>query len=119
DYAGQIVRLVFEWRNDGSVGTQPPGAIDNVEVSEITCPTPTDLDVDNITTELADLLWISNGNLFDIEWGEVGFEQGGVDSNLEEGISENNFTLTDLEPNTEYDFYVRQDCGDDDGVSAW
>lgn len=25
-------RLVFSWRNDGSLGTQPPGAIDNISV---------------------------------------------------------------------------------------
>lgn len=25
-------RLVFSWRNDGSIGTQPPGAIDNISV---------------------------------------------------------------------------------------
>src|SRR5690606_4070923 len=118
DYAGQIVRLVFEWRNDGSVGTQPPGAIDNVEVSEITCPTPTDLGVDGITLESADLSWVSDGDLFDIEWGEAGFEQGEADANLEEGIESNTYTLEGLEEETSYEFYVRRDCGTD-GVSAW
>jgi hypothetical protein len=27
------MRLVFSWRNDGSIGTQPPGAIDNIQVT--------------------------------------------------------------------------------------
>ncbi|WP_395056594.1 GEVED domain-containing protein [Flavobacterium sp.] len=31
-YAGTTVRLVFEWTNDGSGGTQPPGAIDNISL---------------------------------------------------------------------------------------
>ena len=31
-YAGTTVRLVFEWRNDDSVGTQPPAAIDNISL---------------------------------------------------------------------------------------
>ncbi|MDI1316567.1 hypothetical protein [Flavobacterium sp.] len=31
-YAGTTVRLVFEWRNDGSLGTQPPTAIDNISL---------------------------------------------------------------------------------------
>jgi len=31
-YAGTTVRLVFEWRNDGSLGTQPPAAIDNISL---------------------------------------------------------------------------------------
>lgn len=118
DYAGEIVRLVFEWRNDGSVGTQPPGAIDNVEVSEITCPTPTDLGIDGVTLESADLSWTSDGDLFDIEWGEAGFEPGGSDANLEEGIETNTFTLESLDAETGYEYYVRRDC-EADGVSSW
>ena len=31
-YAGTTVRLVFEWTNDTSVGTQPPGAVDNISL---------------------------------------------------------------------------------------
>lgn len=30
DYGGQILTLYFLWHNDGSVGTMPPGGIDNV-----------------------------------------------------------------------------------------
>ncbi len=29
-FANTTMRLVFEWRNDGSIGNNPPGAIDNV-----------------------------------------------------------------------------------------
>ena len=116
EYAGQIIRLVFEWRNDSSVGSQPPGAIDNIEVSEITCPTPTDIGVDGVTTDSADLSWTSEGDLFDIEWGEAGFEQG--DGEMIEGVTDNPYTLEDLEEETGYEYYVRRDCGED-GVSAW
>src|SRR5690606_988127 len=49
DYAGEVVRLVFEWRNDGSSGTQPAAAIDNIDVSLITCFPPLNLEVGNIT----------------------------------------------------------------------
>jgi hypothetical protein len=31
-YAGTTFRLVFEWTNDGSLGTQPPAAIDNISL---------------------------------------------------------------------------------------
>jgi GEVED domain len=31
-YAGTTVRLVFEWRNDGSVGAQPPAAVDDISL---------------------------------------------------------------------------------------
>ncbi len=33
-FAGQSARLVFEWRNDVSVGTQNPAAIDNVSLKK-------------------------------------------------------------------------------------
>jgi uncharacterized repeat protein (TIGR02543 family) len=32
-FGGQTRRLVFTWRNDGSVGTQPPAAIDDINIS--------------------------------------------------------------------------------------
>jgi len=32
NYAGTTVRIVFEWVNDGSGGTQPPAAIDNISL---------------------------------------------------------------------------------------
>ncbi|MCS7029208.1 MAG: hypothetical protein NZ519_10650, partial [Bacteroidia bacterium] len=36
--AGTTMRLVFSWRNDGSIGTQPPGAIDNIQVTSAPAP---------------------------------------------------------------------------------
>lgn len=36
-FAGQNMKLVFEWRNDGSGGTQSPAAIDNVSLSVNSC----------------------------------------------------------------------------------
>ena len=33
DFDGATYRLVFSWRNDGSVGTDPPAAIDNIVVT--------------------------------------------------------------------------------------
>ena len=32
-YAGTTVRLVFEWINDASLGTQPPAAVDNISLT--------------------------------------------------------------------------------------
>lgn len=36
-YAGTTIRLVFEWKNDNSAGTNPPAAIDNIS---LTCTVP-------------------------------------------------------------------------------
>ena len=40
-YAGQVMRLVFEWRNDTSAGTMPGAAVDNIAINLVTCPSPT------------------------------------------------------------------------------
>lgn len=57
-YAGTTVRLVFEWTNDGSFGTQPPAAIDNISLISQTpvppvnneCLTATSLTVNGTAT---------------------------------------------------------------------
>ena len=41
--AGQARRLVFSWRNDNNTGTQPPAAVDNIQISyNIPANTPYD-----------------------------------------------------------------------------
>ncbi len=42
-YQGQTRRLIFEWRNSAFSGAQPPAAIDNISLSKITCPVPSNL----------------------------------------------------------------------------
>ncbi len=52
--------LVFYWRNDGSLGDQPPAAIDNIVIMppcDYTLDAPTNLSVSNITTSGATLSW--------------------------------------------------------------
>src|SRR5690606_38568956 len=72
------------------------------------CPEPTDLTASNITENSAYLSWTSNGSLFDVEWGVSGFTQGSgtVVSNL----ITTTHNLSGLSANTEYEFYVRQNC---------
>src|SRR5690606_16039561 len=115
-FAGSTMRLVFEWRNDSSSGTQPPAAIDNIEITIPPCSQPMDLAVTGITDESADLSWASTGNTFDIKWEEAGFDVE-TEGTLVEGFA-NGGTLSDLASTTDYEFYVRQDC-DGDGVSEW
>lgn len=40
---GTTIRLVFSWINDGSVGTQPPGAIDNISLQSTSSAPPCNL----------------------------------------------------------------------------
>src|SRR5690554_5148073 len=61
------------------------------------------------------LNWLSDGGLFDVEWGTSGFTLGtGTQIN---GITTNSTDIT-ISGGTPYQFYVRQDCGVD-GVSSW
>lgn len=39
-YAGTTKRIVFSWVNDGSLGTDPPAAVDNITMTASTPPVP-------------------------------------------------------------------------------
>jgi hypothetical protein len=89
--------------------------IDNVYIGEPqTCPEPTGLNVQNITTISADLHWTAGGSNetdWNIEYGYQGFTEGtGTISTL----TTDSTLLTGLTSNTSYDFYVQANCGDGD-----
>ncbi|MDX9790307.1 MAG: GEVED domain-containing protein, partial [Candidatus Kapabacteria bacterium] len=115
-FAGTTMRLVFEWRNDFGGGTGESAAIDNISISVPDCPAPTALTATDITANSAVLGWTSGGSDFDIKYGAPGFdvETAGV---LVEGFA-NGGTLSGLDAATTYQFYVRQDCGNDE-TSDW
>src|SRR5690606_24966935 len=75
----------------------------------IACQTPVNLTVDNLTSNSAKLIWESNESVFEIEWGTAGFTQG--NGTIVSSITTLFYELDNLQPNTEYEFYVRSDCG--------
>ena len=81
------------------------------------CPMPSDLTAENITTTSADLGWTENGTatVWDIEWGAEGFAPTGIPT--DENVT-NPYTLVSLSSVTSYDYYVRADCGSGD-ESTW
>ncbi|AWG24190.1 fibronectin type III domain-containing protein [Flavobacterium kingsejongi] len=116
-YAGQMMRVIFEWRNDGSGGTQPPGAIDNVNLSVITCPAPTGLLVSGTTSTSADLSWTAGGT--ETQWQVVVQPQGtGTPTGAGQQVNAANYTVTGLIPFTAYEYYVRAYCSATD-QSYW
>lgn len=74
-----------------------------------TCATPTDLIIDNATASSVTLSWTSSGSAWTIEYGAAGFTQG---SGTQVEADTKPFTINGLNSNTDYDFYVRNNCAD-------
>ena len=85
------------------------------------CPEPGFANATFVTANSAELGWLQNGGVtnWDIEFGVSGFTQTGIPTHND--ISENPFLITSLNPETEYQYYVRADCNMDNtsDVSAW
>ena len=77
-----------------------------------TCSAVFNLHVVNVDTTSATIGWAFEGNVFDfeVEYGAQGFTQG---SGTTLHPSESFLYLTDLQPDTYYDIYVRCGCGND------
>ncbi|WP_175621724.1 fibronectin type III domain-containing protein, partial [Chryseobacterium schmidteae] len=120
-FAGANVRLVFEWRNDGSVGTSPAGAIDNINMLIPTCSAPTALAVNTITTTNATISWTgitpapANGYQYYVSTSSTPPTNTTIPTGTSTGTS---VTLNTLSPSTTYYFWVRAVCSATDS-SIW
>ena len=107
--ASSTAQVVFIWKNDGSVGTQPGAIISNFSVAPVECPQPENVTVTNITSSTADVTWdLGDASSYIVEYGPHGFTLG-------EGeiitVTDNQATLTELTPSSLYDVYVKSLCG--------
>ena len=117
NYDGSARRFVFEWRNDGVIGTQPPAAVDNIYITLITCPQPITLTATS-TDEVATLNWIPQGTESDWEVYVVPTGQP-APTPATVGIPADSHPFdVDVNPSTTYQAYVRAVCSDDD-KSLW
>ncbi len=109
--SGNTVKLVFVWRNDGSGGTQPPAAIDNISIVSSNCVAPSALAVPtaNITTTSADITWGSDAlnTSFTLEYKLK--SQTWTEAIAVQNVTSPH-TLQGLTPNTPYDVRVKSDC---------
>ncbi len=109
--------MVFVWRNDSGTGDQPPAAIDNISISLMNCPRPTNLAASNVTGRTATLTWTENGTA--TTW----VLQYATDSSFTENLAEANVSgtaskdLTGLTPETKYYARVKSINGSDE--SSW
>ena len=95
-------KLTFFWHNDLSVGTDPPAAIDNILITRITCPQPTQV----ACTTAVDTLSFS-------------WQPGGTETNwlcVLNGdttyVGTTSIVYPDLNPATAYSFCVAAVCED-------
>ena len=107
--------MVFLWRNDGGGGSQPPAAIDNISISYMTCPRPTNLTASNIASRTATLSWTENGTAdgWTLQYAtDASFSTNLVEIN--EGFTVNGsyagYGLTGLSGETKYYVRVKSNC---------
>ena len=110
--------LVLRWRQDNSGGDNPPAAVDNVSIIRIACGYDVEglaVNDDEITTTTAAVAWTAGQAE---EW-QVAFKKA-ADSEwtLLDPVSENAYTLTDLDHSTNYQVKVRAYCGGED-FGSW
>lgn len=97
-----------------------PNVIDDVSIREIpTCPVPTNVEATALSSEEIELSWEvgSTETEWNILWGESGFDPN-TQGTAENGVLATNFTFSNLNPETDYDFYVMAVCDIDD-ESEW
>ncbi|WP_413511027.1 fibronectin type III domain-containing protein [Myroides odoratus] len=118
-FAGQTMRLVFEWRQDTGGGTQPPAAIDNLEVAVITCPAPTNLQVVSVTGTTATVSWtpVAGQDTYEVYYTTTNTPPGATVTGSVV-TTDNPYTIPGLTPNTDYFVWVRTICSDTD-KSFW
>lgn len=81
------------------------------------CSSPISLYATGITTNIADLSWVSGGGAsWNLEWGVSSFSQ--TTGSLINNLNSNAYSLNSLSPGTDYDFYVQEVCGAND-LSSW
>jgi hypothetical protein len=110
-YAGGNMRVVFEWRNNNTVGNQPPAAIDNIKLDLITCPKPGNLTISNIGYNIAQVNWVNGAT--ETQWEVLVLPAGAAAPTAASvGVvtTGNPFSITGLTSVTCYDVYVRARC---------
>jgi gliding motility-associated-like protein len=118
-YAGGNMRVVFEWRNNTTVGNQPPAAIDNIKLDYIACPKPLTVSISNINYNNAQVNWTNGAT--ETQWEVLVLPAGSAAPTATSvGIpaSTNPFVVSGLTSVTCYDVYVRAVCSST-SVSFW
>ena len=104
----RVYRLAFHWRNT-NYSSQPPAAVDNIELRAITCATPTGLNVSNVGENDATVSWIGNADSY-------GVTITSAAGTSYQTTTSNSLLLTGLNASTSYQVTVRAYCGSDSSM---
>ena len=110
---------VIRFRATSDYGFSDIG-LDNVRVEALNgCLTPLNLAVTGTTTTSANVTWLGGASgTYTVFYGPVGFTPGGTGSQQLTAISGTSATISSLTPSTEYQVYVRQNCGSTTSLNA-
>ena len=104
--------MVLAWRNDGSGGTNPPAAVDNVSITKVACDQDvTNLAVSEITTSSATLSW-DGGEA--TQWQVAYSTASNFEGATEEIVSNASYDMSGLQSSSTYFVKVRAYCGGED-----
>ncbi|MCF1420609.1 choice-of-anchor L domain-containing protein [Mangrovimonas futianensis] len=120
-YTGVVQFAV--WASEGEVADFADASVsfDNFEIVEIpACPQPTSLTVELVDMTTAILEWTEYGTATSWNIEIVNVDLGETPDGTPDytGVT-NPYTVMDLDPDTNYEYYVQADCGADDGTSTW
>ncbi len=111
-------KIVIAWANDGSGGTNPPTAIDNVSIMHNTCPVVDNLVTTYVGLDSATISWTGQAGhtSFVVEYDSVPFSIGTAGNSI--STTDTSYILSGL--NAAYTYYVtvRAECSGDTSLGA-
>ena len=110
-YSGQVKRIYFGWRNDSSLGDNPPAAVDNIAITSSTpvCAIPTNLAVNGVTSSTATATWSAGGT--ETQW-QIAYKPTASSTWMTAFVSPlPSYAIPSLLAATAYDVKVRAICG--------
>ena len=111
-YIGDTIHVSFTYIRNGT-GFQADLAVDLLEVTSCaSCPQPTNVSIDSVTSNSATITWTAGGN--ETSWIYM-LDTTGFDPLASVGTpptaSNDTLLISGLTPATTYDMYLQADCG--------